>query len=302
MRRLFDHIHATWGNWWPLLLLPTAYAAAMFAIGDLRWEHILIAVLVLGLGCGPRLTREFVVLVYPGILVALGYDVLRYLRPIFVTPERVFGCSLRDFELKLFAVAPNTTLADFFNQHHSKFFDLLFAIPYGIFFYVVIFYSVYLYIKDKDRLRWFLWAFAFAHVIAFSMWLATPAAPPWYIRAYGCMIDTNIPPSAAALLRVDDLLGMRYFETFYARGPTAFGALPSMHCAFPMIGLLTAWRAATWRTWPIHIAYAGLMIAASVYLDHHWLVDGLLGWLVALVSVLAARTVLRTRRIGGSPA
>ena len=51
-------------------------------------------------------------------------------------------------------------------------------------------------------------------------------------------MDASSPPSAAALLRVDHLLGISYFQDFYGRGMTTFGAFPSMHCAFPMVGLL----------------------------------------------------------------
>jgi hypothetical protein len=34
------------------------------------------------------------------------------------------------------------------------------------------------------------------------------------------------------------------------------------------------------------------MFVASVYFDHHWIVDGVLGWAVAVVAVIAARKVL----------
>ena len=34
------------------------------------------------------------------------------------------------------------------------------------------------------------------------------------------------------------------------------------------------------------------MFCASVYFDHHWIIDGLLGWTVAVVAVFAARTLL----------
>jgi membrane-associated phospholipid phosphatase len=72
-----------------------------------------------------------------------------------------------------------------------------------------------------------------------------------------------------------------------------FGALPSMHCAYPVLGLLSARRAATWRTWPLHVGYTLLMFGASLYLDHHWIVDGLAGWLLAAVSVWVAELAVR---------
>lgn len=282
---------------WVLALLPSVYAMVAYSIGQGRWELLFVAIVIAAFGLGPRITRDFVVLIYPGILVGFGYEAVRYLKPLFVTPDRVLGCKLRDWELTLFGAAPDTTLADVFAKHHAAVFDVFFALPYGLQAYGIIVYSIYLYFADRERLRWFLWALAIAHVFAFTAWLAIPAAPPWYLRSYGCAIDTTVAPYPAALLRVDELFGMNYFAGFYSRGPTAFGAVPSMHCAIPMIGLLTAWRAATWRTLPVHISYVLATIVASVYLDHHWLIDGLAGWLVAAVSVALARVVLR--RWGG---
>ena len=77
-----------------------------------------------------------------------------------------------------------------------------------------------------------------------------------------------------------------------------FGAVPSMHCAYPVLGLLTAWKAASWRTRPIHILYSVVMFLAAVYLDHHWIIDAIAGWLVAIVSVVAAGRLLRRRAAG----
>ena len=185
------------------------------------------------------------------------------------------------------------TFQDWFAVHHNGFFDLLFALPYLVFAYVVLIYASYLYFVDRPRMGYFLWAYAIGNFISFAMWLLVPAAPPWYLREHGCAIDLAAAPSPAALARVDELLHITYFERFYSRASSVFGALPSMHCAFPLIGLLTAWRAASWRTRPIHLAYTLIMAVAAVYLDHHWVIDVIAGWVVATVAVLAAGWCLR---------
>jgi membrane-associated phospholipid phosphatase len=69
--------------------------------------------------------------------------------------------------------------------------------------------------------------------------------------------------------------------------------MPSMHCAYPMLGLLTAWRQATWKTRPLHIAYVVWMATSALYLDHHWVLDVLGGWLVAIVAVIAATAAVK---------
>lgn len=274
---------------------PAIYAAIMFAVGDLRPEHIVVAIAALVFGYASRWTKSVLVAAAPGILVVLGYDLMRYVRPLFVVPSRVLGCEVRDFDLSLFGVGPNTTLSDYFAVHHITALDLYFAIPYSVFFVITIVYSIYLFQYDRPRLDRYLWSLALLHAMAFVVWLAMPVAPPWYIRDHGCAIVAGVLPDAAGLLRVDQYFSIHYFRDFYSRAPDVFGAVPSLHCAFPAIGLFTAWRAATWFTWPLHVIYVLSMFAASIYLGHHWLVDGVAGWLMALLAVTIVSYVLRER-------
>lgn len=282
-------------------LVPIAYVVGVAAAGDLRVEHIGLVLVVLGLSAfGPR-SRAFLADITPYVLVAIGYDLVRYARRIFVSAEDVHACGLRNFELKTLAVAPGVTLQDWFQLHHAPFWDVVFAVPYTIFAYLALLYSAYLYFTDRPRMRHYLWSFAIANFISFTVWMAFPAAPPWYIRAHGCDVSLSALPSAAGLLRVDQLFGIHYYENLYSRASWVFGAMPSMHCAYPMIGLLTAWRAASWKTRPIHILYAITMFVGSNYLDHHWLWDGIAGVTLACTAVWLAGKLLGERRSAAVP-
>lgn len=281
----FTHIYGLWKSVWFVPLLPAIYAVVLFFRGDLRWEHIAFCLLAAGLGYGANASKAFFILLIPGILTAWGDDAIRYLRPIFVTSNRIVGCPLRNMELALFAVGPDQTPSDYFAVHHSSLFDVLAAIPYGIFWMIPLGYVCYLFFIDKTRLNHFLWALFITQAVVWLVWLAFPTAPPWYIQTYGCAMDASVAPSAAGLLRVDHLFGIHYFQDFYSRGATTFGAMPSMHCVFPIIGLLTAWTAATWKTRPLHLLYAAAMILASVYLGHHWVLDGLAAWFISAIAV-----------------
>jgi inositol phosphorylceramide synthase catalytic subunit len=265
----------------------------IWVAGDLRPEHLLVPLVGSLLAYGTPRSKQFFLDALPYLLVVYAYDSVRYARAALLTPERVIGCELRDAELALFSVAPGVTFQDWFATHHAPALDLLFGLPYAVFAYAAIGYAAYLYFVDRARMRHYLWAFAIANFASFALWLAVPAAPPWYIREHGCAIDLAVPPSPAALARVDALIGVDYFASFYSRAASVFGAMPSMHCAYPLLGLLTAWRSATWRTRPIHIGYTLLMFSAAVYLDHHWILDALAGWLLALVAVLLAGRLLR---------
>lgn len=285
-----SHPRRLWGRWWMLPgALPLLYAALMVLLGDLRPEHVGFAVAVCALAYASRRTKDLLLALGPYLLTAMAYDALRYARQALVTGHRVLGCDLRAAELSLFGVGPDTTAQDWFALHHWPLLDLVCAAPYLAFAYVVLGYAVYLYVVDRLRMQQFLVAYTIGSFIGFVAWLAVPAAPPWYLRAYGCLIDLTVAPSPAGLLRVDAWLGIDYFAGFYSRAASVFGALPSMHCAFPLMGLLVSWRSATWRTRPIHLIYTLLMAFAAVYLDHHWVLDVLGGWLVAIVSVVLAR-------------
>ena len=108
------HIGGLWGRYWILPLLPAVYSAVMLWIGDLRWEHVAVSLLVAALAFGTRTTKAFFVLTVPFLLMAWGDDAIRYLIRIFVTSDRILGCSLRNVDLALFSVGPNQTLPDYF--------------------------------------------------------------------------------------------------------------------------------------------------------------------------------------------
>src|SRR5579872_2574289 len=286
--RPISHVRSLWGAYWPIPLIPAIYATVTAAIAGPRIELLLVAALVLALGYTNRSTQRALSIGWPVLLVVLGYDIFRYLQPFLVRPQTVLGCQMRALELTIFPAGPNTTWQDYFASHHAPFFDALFATPYAVFIFVVAGYAVYLSFVDEPRSRQFVWAVAITYLLAIAVWMAVPVAPPWYLRLHGCAINVSAPASAAGLLRADSLLGVHYFASIYTKSPAIFAAFPSMHCAFPVIALLVSWRAISWRTRPIHIVYAAAMFVGSVYLDHHWIIDGIAGWVIAAIGAYAA--------------
>lgn len=264
----------------------------MAMLARVRPEHGLLLVVCYALAFTNRRTKQFFLEVVPYLLFLYGYDLVRLGRDLFLRQDRVASCKVRAFELSLFGFGTHQTPGEWLQHFRHPSLDLLLAVPYFIFGYFVFVYATYLYFADRPRMRVYLWSFAFANFVAFAVWLAFPVAPPWYVHQYGCAIDIRAAPNAAGLLRVDAFLGIDYFKTFYSKSSYVFGAMPSMHCAFPMIGLLSAWPYVTWKTKPLHLAYVGLMFLASVYLDHHYVVDGILGFTLAYISVRLTRKTL----------
>ena len=263
------------------------YAAYSAARGDLRAEHLLmIAAVTAFVVLGPR-TRALLPGLYPFALVGLLYDAMRPFQKLGLSPDRILACDLRATEARLFG-SGGSTLHDFFFTHHWPALDLLCAVPYATFVLWCMGGAVWLHLKDRPAMLRFAWGFFLLNVMGFVTYHALPAAPPWYIHAHGCVVDLATRPSEGpALARVDALLGISYFHGMYAKASSVFGALPSLHCAYPLLLVIEGWRSFGPKLRAASVAYWIAMVFSAVYLDHHWVLDALLGSAYAvLVSVL----------------
>jgi hypothetical protein len=214
-------------------------------------------------------------------------------------------CDLRAIELEFFGVngagvgGQPGTLHDWVQQHANLPLDVFFSVPCGTFIGAAFFFGAFLYSVDYPAMRRFTGAFLAMNVAAFITYHVYPAAPPWYFHAHGCTVDLASRASEGPnLARVDAWLGVSYFGGFYGRSNDVFGAVPSLHVAYPLLILLEGWHAfamigrAPWLKWPLRFGAAfffAWMCAAAVYLDHHWVVDIVVGLFFALVAFAAFR-------------
>ena len=117
-----------------------------------------------------------------------------------------------------------------------------------------------------------------------------PAAPPWYFHQYGCVVDLAAPASAGPnLTRVDALLGVPYFAGVYGRASDVFGAVPSLHVAYPMLMIAVGWPVHRVLGRALLVLFFGWMCFSAIYLDHHWVVDVVAGASYALVVAFGVR-------------
>jgi hypothetical protein len=253
------------------------YAAYSAARSDLRIEHLLvIAAVTTFVLVGPR-TRELLRGLYPIALVGLVYDAMRPFQNVGLREDRVLACDLRAVEARFFGNG-DSTLHDFFYVHHTPALDLFCAIPYATFIAWCVAGAVFMYVKDRPAMMRFAWGFLALNVMGFITYHAIPAAPPWYIHEHGCVVDLATRPSEGpALARVDAMLGISYFHGMYAKAASVFGALPSLHCAYPLLLAIEGWRSFGRKMRIAAVAYFVVMVFSAVYLDHHWVLDALLG-------------------------
>lgn len=278
------------------LVLPfVLWTASRLLAGERRWEHAAMLVLVPVLAFASRGSHRVFRGLVPIALLGLVYDAMRFVKDVGVTPTSVHVCDLRAADAALFGVRHGSTVAtvhDFVRAHPSPVLDLWFAVPYGTYIFVSIAFAVYLYRRDYAAMQRFGWAFFLVNVVGFVVYHLYPAAPPWYFHAHGCVVDVATQASPGpSLVRVDQILGVPYFQGFYGRSNDVFGAMPSLHVAYPMLIVLygVPRLPTTWR-W-LAIAFLVDMVCAAVYLDHHWILDVVIGlalstacaWVVDLV-------------------
>jgi hypothetical protein len=305
IRRWLRHVGALWpaGGW--LLPLPFAlWGISRLAVGELRWEQIAMMVIMPALAYRSERTRRLFLAVFPLALLGLTYDVMRYVRDVGLSPRRVHVCDLRAIESSLFG-RPGWTVHDWLQAHPNAWLDRVCAVPYGTFLFVTIAFALFLYARaPREAVIRFGWTFFAMSLLGFVTYHLYPAAPPWYFHAHGCTVDLSTHASEGPnLARVDAWLGVSFFGGLYGRSSDVFGSVPSLHVAYPLLILLEGWR---WLR-PVGrtggVVFAVWMALAAVYLDHHWIVDVVLGWIYcvaayAMVSLLVGYAMRAPHHVG----
>jgi membrane-associated phospholipid phosphatase len=273
-----------------------AWAAICAGRRQLRWDQLAVAALATGLAYGPRRARRVYRAVAPIAAVGLLYDAMRLVKDVGVRRDTVHLRDLRRWELALFGVGTGRkriTLHDWFQKRRVPALDLLCAIPYATFLYVVVAYDLYLMRRDPPAQKRFAWGFLLLNVAGYATYHLYPAAPPWYFHKYGNAVKLSVLPDAGPnLKRVDAMLGVDYFRSFYSRGSDVFGAMPSLHAAYPMLMILEGWPLhGGWGRSALVLFYTSMCFSA-VYLDHHWVLDVVAGSVYAVGGAAVIRRLL----------
>jgi membrane-associated phospholipid phosphatase len=233
---------------------------------------------------GPRSERSFLrFLAYaaPFLLAALCYEILR--RTVQYRGEVHVG-DLYDLEARLFpAHLGGQTLAwsEVIARHHNAVLDVICGGTYLLFLPELFGMAALMFFRDRPRMLALAFGFLFANLIGWSIWLVYPAAPPWYVDAFGkgsAILST--PSNAAGLARLDSLLGLPIAGTFYAGSANVFGAMPSLHVAYATIVACVVWPLrGSLRV--ITLLFAVSMAFSAVYLRHHYILDVVAGLALA---------------------
>jgi len=258
-------------------LIGLGYIALIGVLGGLRVDHLVIGLLGL-LDLYNEKTRLFLRQFLPFIATGAIYDSMRY----FYWPaiaNRVHVAGPYQLERSWFGIGAQTP-NEWFLEHHWPALDLACGFAYLVFVGEYLAVALLLFFRQRsDVLRTFALAFLVVNLLGFATYFIFPVAPPWYVTGYGLgPARLDVHPAAAAASRFDLLLGTHFFDGIYGRGIDVYGAYPSLHVAYPLLVVWAAFRTAElrWARAPA-IGFFLLMCLSAVYLQHHYVIDVLLG-------------------------
>ena len=270
-----------------------AWVMVMVARGTLRWDQLAVAALGTALAFGPPRARLLFRGVFPLGLGGLSYDAMRFVEKVGLSESTVHVCDLRALELDWFGITSGgqrMTIHDWVQPRATALGDVVCAIPYGAFLFIVIGYCVYLFVRDFDSAQRFAWSFLVVNLAGYVTYHLWPAAPPWYFHQHGCKVDLSTVASAGPnLMRVDAMLGVPFFAGIYGRASDVFGAFPSLHVAYPTLMIAAGWHLHRALGRALLVLFLTWMSIAAVYLDHHWVIDIVAGIGYGVAAAYAAR-------------
>jgi len=282
-----------------------AYLVAMRLFqGENRVEQLAMCAVMLALMTWSEGTRRFFVGMLPFLLFGIVYDLTHITQPYF----RYLHIHIVEpyaFDQALFGIREGGVLLtpnEYFQRHHWPVVDFFTGIAYIVFVYWAIGFAAYLAIFRRDAegrrlLARFGWTFLLMNIVGFATYYVYPAAPPWYVADHGFgPPDFSVQSSAAGAARWDTLTGIPYFAAFYGRSADVFGAIPSLHVSYPLLTFLFGLELRKRWLGAASFALFALVSFAAIYLNHHYVLDVLLGVLYTVVAWGIDRAIEERRR------
>jgi len=180
---------------------------------------------------------------------------------------------------------------EYFKDNTNKFFDLISGSFYITWAPFPIIFGLMAFFAKKAKIGFDFWlCFLITNIFGFIGYIVYPAAPPWYYLEYGPQLLTDAPNSAAGLIRFDQMIGFPLYEGMYSQGTNTFGAMPSMHAAFPLVLLFYSLKfGKKWFSVLVGISLISIWFGA-VYSNHHYIIDVIAGIFCGILGILITET------------
>jgi hypothetical protein len=275
-----------------------AFIGAHLALGGLRPDQFALALAGCALWAAPKRLRPAAWFLAPFVILAAVYDFQRYWAETLRGPVHVI--QPHDWELSWFGIASHgarLTPAAWCQAHTSAALDLVLGAAYLLFIPAFVAIAAWWRFGERrSEANDVMWGMLWLNLAAYATYMAYPAAPPWYVDHYGLgPAVLAAPPEAGGASRFDSLVHLPLFGGFYSHNTNVFGAIPSLHVGQTFFAALYAWR---FRSLAVSATAFWLIVwVASVYLDHHYIVDGVVG--IAYAGIVFAAMVRLRKALRG---
>jgi membrane-associated phospholipid phosphatase len=230
----------------------------------------------------------------PLLPFALTGALYELLRGVFRQHGPVHVRDLLALEQRFFSVATPEgprALSELVAQHPHVLLDACCGATYLLFLIEILGATAALSVRWRSRAWELSLGFLIVNLLGWLIWIAYPAAPPWYADAFALRASApDVASSAAGLARFDALVGLPLAATFYAKSADVFGAMPSLHVAY---STLVVWAVAPLGRgpWIAACLFASSMAFSAIYLRHHYILDVLAGISLAIIVAACIRAV-----------
>lgn len=272
--------------------LCAVYLLIVHQVAHLQPEHYLAVALFLGLAVWSDGSRKLARVGMPFLLYAIVYDSMRWYADYIRSPV-IHLHEPYNFDLRVFGIhtaAGTLTPNQWFQRHTNPILDFVCGLSYTPFLFIgeSVLLAIWLLFHGQERraVR-FAWVFVISNFVGFSLYYLYPAAPPWYVAQHGFTVDMSVHASPAGAVRFDQLVGFPVMASFYGKSADVFGAIPSLHVVYPMLALIYGWKLPRFRA--VAAVYLFLVCLSAVYLDHHYILDILVGFALGLAVMASFR-------------
>lgn len=147
--------------------------------------------------------------------------------------------------------------------------------------------------NDRRMYYRFVYTLAVLNVMALLTFLLYPAAPPWYVYQYGFEQPAGqLFGTAGSLVNIDRMIQLKFFTTIWDNmNPNHFAAVPSLHGAYPIVVALFLYK--KFKKYPRLLPlYPIATWFAAVYLNHHYIIDLIIGAAYLVIAYLIVERIL----------
>lgn len=310
-------------------LVVVAYRVATTGIAFNR--ELLLLYICTGLAAASIGRRQVLYVIrdwLPFALVLLVYDLSRGAADLIGRPTLWHWQA--DTDRWLFdGTMPTVWLQEHFKQQYPPWWEVVISTTYMSFFIVPYAIAGVLWLRNREEWKKFAQLFVVLSFTALVIYAVVPAAPPWAAARCtaadvaggpsgpGCMFRParGVPdggilgamsmsqPGADGWVERISTRGWAKLNLNTARALLDEGqrsvnlvaAVPSLHAGLSLAIAIFLWRRVQRRWHPLLVGYVLVMAFTLVYSAEHYVVDILLGWLLA-IAVVWLLSLVRARR------